>query len=169
MNPTWKPIFFFSEGRKRNPNRLLCPWPPLLLIKNAVVLAGLWFWASEHSGLSSFLLRKIGTESFPFPYVVLRIRGENNSYSTEKLTSVMVPAVGWIWGCGAHGYGGPAALFEFFTVLLYACITCVCSVASVVSKSFATPRLCCPWKFPGQNTGVGLPFPPPGNLPNPGI
>ena len=29
---------------------------------------------------------------------------------------------------------------------------------------FATP-----WHSPGQNTGVGLPCPPPGNLPNPGI
>ena len=25
------------------------------------------------------------------------------------------------------------------------------------------------WNSPGQNTGVGLPCPPPGNLPNPGI
>ena len=169
MNPTWKPVFFFSEGRKRNPNRLLCPWPLLLLIKNAVVLASLWFWASEHSGLFSFLLCKIGIESFSFPYIVLRIKGKNNSHSTEKLTSVMGPAVGWIWGCEAHDYGGPAALFEVFTVLLYACVTHVCSVASVMSKSFATPRLCCPWNFPGQNTGVGLPFPPPGDLPSPGV
>ena len=26
-----------------------------------------------------------------------------------------------------------------------------------------------PWNFPGQNTGVGKPFPSPGDLPNPGI
>jgi len=29
--------------------------------------------------------------------------------------------------------------------------------------------LLCPWDFPGKNAGMGLPFPPPGNLPNPGI
>ena len=27
----------------------------------------------------------------------------------------------------------------------------------------------CPWNSLGQNTGVGRPFPSPGNLPNPGI
>ena len=30
-------------------------------------------------------------------------------------------------------------------------------------------RLLCPWDFPGKNTGVGLPFPSPGALPDPGI
>ena len=30
-------------------------------------------------------------------------------------------------------------------------------------------RLLCPWDFPGQNTGVGCHFPPPGDLPDPGI
>ncbi|MGT9536967.1 hypothetical protein ACVWBC_15400, partial [Enterococcus faecalis] len=30
-------------------------------------------------------------------------------------------------------------------------------------------RLLCSWASLGKNTGVGLPFPPPGNLPNPGI
>ena len=30
-------------------------------------------------------------------------------------------------------------------------------------------RLFCPWDFPGKNTGVGLPFPSPGDLLNPGI
>ena len=39
---------------------------------------------------------------------------------------------------------------------------------------FATPwtvatRLLCPWDFPGKNTGVGLPFPSSGDLPDPGI
>ena len=27
-------------------------------------------------------------------------------------------------------------------------------------------RFLCPWDFPGKNTGVGLPFPPPGGLPD---
>ena len=30
-------------------------------------------------------------------------------------------------------------------------------------------RLLCPWDFPGKNTGVGHPFPSPGDLPNPRI
>ena len=29
--------------------------------------------------------------------------------------------------------------------------------------------LLCPWDFPGKNTRSGLPFPTPGDLPNPGI
>ena len=30
-------------------------------------------------------------------------------------------------------------------------------------------RLLCPWDFPGKDAGSGLPFPSPGDLPNPGI
>ena len=30
-------------------------------------------------------------------------------------------------------------------------------------------QLPCPWDFPGKNTGVGCHFPPPGDLPDPGI
>ena len=30
-------------------------------------------------------------------------------------------------------------------------------------------RVFCLWNFPGHNTGSGLPFPPPGSLPDPGI
>ena len=30
------------------------------------------------------------------------------------------------------------------------------------------PRFLCPCDFPGKNSGVGLPFPSPGDLPNPG-
>ena len=30
-------------------------------------------------------------------------------------------------------------------------------------------RLLCPWDFSGKNTGVGLPFSPPRDLPDPGI
>ena len=29
--------------------------------------------------------------------------------------------------------------------------------------------LLCPWDFPGRNAKSGLPFPPPGDLPDPGI
>ena len=29
-------------------------------------------------------------------------------------------------------------------------------------------RLLCPWDFPGKNTGLGCPFPSPGDLPDPG-
>ena len=32
-----------------------------------------------------------------------------------------------------------------------------------------THQLLCPWDYPGKNTGVGLPFPSPGDLPDPGI
>ena len=30
-------------------------------------------------------------------------------------------------------------------------------------------RLLCPWDFPGKNTGVGVSFPAPEDLPDPGI
>ena len=36
-------------------------------------------------------------------------------------------------------------------------------------KAKEPTRLICPWNSPGRNTGVGLPCPSPGDLPNPGI
>ena len=55
------------------------------------------------------------------------------------------------------------------------CCCCCCrEVTSVVSNSVRPhrrqpTRLLRPWDSPGKNTGVGLPFPSPGELPNPGI
>ena len=40
---------------------------------------------------------------------------------------------------------------------------------SAVSESLRPHGLYSPWNSPGQNTGVGGPFPSPGDLPNPGI
>ena len=50
-------------------------------------------------------------------------------------------------------------------------LVCACSV---MSNSFPPyepkpTRFFCPWDFPGKSTGFGLPFPPPGDLPDPGI
>ena len=52
---------------------------------------------------------------------------------------------------------------------------CVCALSrSVVSDSLqphelSTARLLCLWNFPWQKYWSGLPFPTPGDLPNPGI
>ena len=61
---------------------------------------------------------------------------------------------------------------------VHPCIMCVCA-CSVVSTSFVTPwtiatappptRLLCPWNFPDKNYWSRLPYPPPGDLLNPGI
>ena len=54
-------------------------------------------------------------------------------------------------------------------------ILCVCVLScSVMSKSLwphglQPTRLLCPWGFSRQEHWSGLPCPPPGNLPNPGI
>ena len=52
----------------------------------------------------------------------------------------------------------------------------ICAVlsCSVVSNSLRPPwtaalRLLCPWEFSRQEYWYGLPHPPPGDLPNPGI
>ena len=50
----------------------------------------------------------------------------------------------------------------------------VCSVASVVSDSLPPHglqpiRLLCPWEFSRQEYWSRLPFPPPGDLPDPGV
>ena len=58
-------------------------------------------------------------------------------------------------------------------VCVCACVciyVCVCLVGHV--QLFATPwtiRLVCPWRFSRQEYWSGLPFPSPGDLPNPGI
>ena len=45
---------------------------------------------------------------------------------------------------------------------------CVCApLHPTLCNSMA--RLLCPWDFPGKNTGGGLPFLSPGDLPNPEI
>ena len=46
---------------------------------------------------------------------------------------------------------------------------CVCSIAKLWPHGLYPARLLHPWNFPGKNTGVGLPFTPPGDLPDPGI
>ena len=50
---------------------------------------------------------------------------------------------------------------------------CMCvHCRSVVSDSavlYGSARLLHPWDSPGKNSGVGLPFPSPGELPDPGI
>ena len=40
---------------------------------------------------------------------------------------------------------------------------------SLQSHGLQPTRLICLWGFPGKNIGVGLPFPSPGDLPDPGI
>ena len=56
-----------------------------------------------------------------------------------------------------------------------ACVQCCATLSlSVVSVSLrphglSPTRLLCPWGFSRQEYGSGLPFPPPGHLPNPGI
>ena len=46
---------------------------------------------------------------------------------------------------------------------------CVLSWVSLRPHGLSPARLFCPWDFSSKNTGVGLPFPPPGDLSNPGI
>ena len=52
---------------------------------------------------------------------------------------------------------------------------CCCYVVTKSHLTLLLPyglqpaRLLCPWDFPGKSIGVGLPFPFPGDLPDPGI
>ena len=65
---------------------------------------------------------------------------------------------------------------EHFHVRVCVCVcVCVCALShSVVSDSLQPyalylSSLLCPWNFLGKNTGSGLPFPPLGDLPGPGL
>ena len=57
-----------------------------------------------------------------------------------------------------------------WTVGTLVCVP-VCSVMPDSSRprGMEPTRLLCPWRFSSQNYGAGLPGPPPGDLPNPGI
>ena len=44
----------------------------------------------------------------------------------------------------------------------------LCCVQLLQPHGLQPTRLLCPWDFPGKNIGYGLPFPSPGNLPDPG-
>ena len=54
-------------------------------------------------------------------------------------------------------------------------LPCVCAQSFSHVHFFVTPwtiypaRLLCLWNSPVKNTEVGLPFPSPGDLPNPGL
>ena len=52
-------------------------------------------------------------------------------------------------------------ILDFFAVVAIWSLSCV--------QLFWNPRLLCPWDFPGNNNWSGLPFPSPGDLPDPGI
>ena len=49
------------------------------------------------------------------------------------------------------------------------CLIAKLCLTLLLSRGLQPTRLLCPWDFPGKNTGVGLPFPSPGDLANPGI
>ena len=60
--------------------------------------------------------------------------------------------------------------------VLYVCcpVRCYCLVAQLCPtllqlQGLQPAWLLCPWDFPDKNTGVGLPFPSPGDLPDPRI
>ena len=68
----------------------------------------------------------------------------------------------------------------YFHVIPISLLSKVSVCVSVCWVAESCPTLCdpmnynlpgssCPWNFSGKNTGVGCHFPPPGDLPNPGI
>ena len=66
------------------------------------------------------------------------------------------------------------SLPSYLTLLWFSKPVCVCSVASVVSDSLwphglQPVRLLYPWDFPRREYWSGLPFPFPGDLPDPGV
>ena len=54
--------------------------------------------------------------------------------------------------------------------IIYYCLMTKTCLTLFQPHGLQPTRLLCPWDFPGKNTGVsGLPFPSPGDLPNPAI
>ena len=65
----------------------------------------------------------------------------------------------------------PHELLPFCVIIMMKCALC-CAVLCLVTQPYLTPcdpSLLCPWGFSRQEYWSGLPCPPPGDLPNPGI
>ena len=66
----------------------------------------------------------------------------------------------------------PVCVSVCVCVCVYACVcvgACLVVSDSLRPHGLQPTRLLWPWDSPGKNTGSWLPFPPPGNLPDPGI
>ena len=61
-------------------------------------------------------------------------------------------------------------LYNYFIICVYVLVAHSC-LTDCDPLDCNPPRLFCPWDFPGKYTGYwrGLPFPPPGDLPDPGM
>ena len=72
------------------------------------------------------------------------------------------------WTAALRGF-----LCKIFAVCLVPCAVCVLVTQSCLilcdPMDCSPPRLLCPWGFSRRGHWSGLPCPPPGDLPNPGI
>ena len=86
------------------------------------------------------------------------------------------------WKVNLYSYtGGQLAIFIFIffrfsqprlsacRILVLRCCWIAKSCQTLQPHGLQPTRLLSPWDFPGKNTGVGFPFPSPGDLPRPGI
>ena len=70
-------------------------------------------------------------------------------------------------------------IIQFMTTIVSYSFVCVCVCVHVCVRAQSCPSLCdprtvthqalCPWNFPKQEYWIGLSFPLPGDLPDPGI
>ena len=68
--------------------------------------------------------------------------------------------------CVSHHYVIP---YQIKLVYTYLCAQLLQLVRFFETQGLEPARLLCPWDSPGKNTGLGgLPYTPPGDLPNPG-
>jgi len=65
------------------------------------------------------------------------------------------------------GLSGKAFPYFFISGLLFVIVESLSRAWLFFDSWTVAPRLLCPWDSSGKNWS-GLPFPPPGNLPNPG-
>ena len=127
------------------PSRVLFLLEPLLklqFIRGEMVMY--FFFNFMHFFIFSFKQRTY-IEDSPFPGTALRC-GNN------KLNNA------WTCPWQAHGLGYPCSVLSCWVLL-----------DTLQSHGLWPTRLLCPWGFSRQEYWSGLPCPPPGDLPNPGI
>ena len=106
-----------------------------------------------------------------FPLLTLSPRVALDQKKTFQLPSSTVPQT--THTAGSHLKGSTSHHYSDADDLIVAI-----KQLSLVAQSYPTlcnsfdlqpAQLLCPWDFSGKNTGVGCHFPPPGDLPDPGI
>ena len=135
------------------------------MIPTGIVLPAKFRVCSNH--LSSETGSSLGALAEVLGSALLDSHHDDAHCSRRGVRLAYMNPVNWAWETVGSSRKIKSLLVE--EERMCACVHCFSSVWLCATRGLQPARLLCPWDFPGKNTGVGLPFPPPGHLPDPGI